>query len=93
MYGGRTWRWGYDNGGKWLMSVNPHPTDGNPRHLVGFYHAEDGFWPYQGAGGPAWKAIGVTHSWDAGITVGEASRVGRFALTLAYPPESRILVA
>ncbi|KAI9006429.1 hypothetical protein DFJ74DRAFT_390524 [Hyaloraphidium curvatum] len=44
MYGGRTWRWGYDNGGKWLMSVSPHPTDGNPWHLVGFYHAEDGFW-------------------------------------------------
>lgn len=20
MYGGRTWRWGYDNGGKWLVS-------------------------------------------------------------------------
>ena len=62
VFGGRTWRWGYDNGGKWLMSVSPHPTDGNPAHLVAFYHAEDGYWPFQGAGGPAWKTIGVAHS-------------------------------
>jgi hypothetical protein len=67
-YGGRKDYRGFDNGGRWLMSVHPHPTDGNPRHLIAFYHAEDGYWPRHPAGGPAWKSIGVVHSWDEGIT-------------------------
>jgi len=66
-FGGRTGKPGYANGGKWLMSVHASP-DGNPRHLVAMYHAEDGYWPYQGAGGPSWKSIGVAHSYDNGFT-------------------------
>ncbi len=67
-YGGRKDYRGFDNGGRWLMSVHAHPTDGNPRHLLAFYHAEDGYWPRHPAGGPAWKSIGLVHSWDEGIT-------------------------
>ncbi|KAI9005600.1 hypothetical protein DFJ74DRAFT_773874 [Hyaloraphidium curvatum] len=67
-YGGRTGAPGVANGGRWLMSVHRHPTDGNRRHFVAFTHMEDGFWPYQGAGGPAWGSIGLSHSYDEGLT-------------------------
>jgi hypothetical protein len=66
-FGGRTGKPGFDNGGKWLSSVHASP-DGNPSHLVAFYHAEDGYWPYQGAGNAAWTSIGLAHSFDNGQT-------------------------
>ncbi|KAI9023439.1 hypothetical protein DFJ74DRAFT_768045 [Hyaloraphidium curvatum] len=67
-YGGRKDYRGFDNGGRWLMSVHIHPTNGNPRHFIAFYHAEDGYWPRHPAGGPAWKSIGMVQSWDEGMT-------------------------
>jgi hypothetical protein len=42
-FGGRRDYRGFDNGGKWMMAVHRHPTDGNPNHFIGFYHAEDGY--------------------------------------------------
>lgn len=37
-YGGRKDYRAFDSGGRWLMSVHPHPTDGNGKHLLAFYH-------------------------------------------------------
>jgi hypothetical protein len=56
------------------MSVHKHP-DGNPRHLISFYHAEDGYWPYQGAGGPAWKSVGVAETWDNGYSWSDRGQI------------------
>jgi hypothetical protein len=54
---------GWDNGGSWLNSV--HNVSGNS--LVGFYHAEDHWYP-PNLDGIAWKSIAVTYSNDNGIT-------------------------
>ncbi|KAI9002838.1 hypothetical protein DFJ74DRAFT_439805 [Hyaloraphidium curvatum] len=67
-YGGRVDYPAFYNGGRWLLSVHKHPTDGNPRHLVAFVHAEDAYWPRHIAGGPNWKSIMVSHSFDEGLT-------------------------
>ncbi|KAI9025473.1 hypothetical protein DFJ74DRAFT_664411 [Hyaloraphidium curvatum] len=67
-YGGRVDAPVFYNGGRWLLSVHKHPTDGNPKHLVAFVHAEDAYWPRHVAGGPNWKSIMVSHSFDEGIT-------------------------
>ena len=68
VFGGRGDWEGFDNGGSWLMSV--HRVDGD--NLVGFYHAEDHWYPLNSEG-IAWKSCGVTYSFDNGAswTAGE----------------------
>lgn len=53
----------FDNGGSWLMSVH-RPSE---EYLIGFYHAEDHWYPHD-ANDIAWKSIGVTYSYDNGVT-------------------------
>ncbi len=53
----------WDNGGSWLYSV--HRISGN--NLVGFYHAEDHWYPHT-TNDIAWKSIALTTSSDNGIT-------------------------
>ena len=62
IFGGRFDRDAFNNGGSWLMSV--YRIDGDD--LIGFYHAEDHWYPRQWE--YAWKSIGVTRSFDKGIT-------------------------
>lgn len=55
-----------DNGGKWFMHVQRHPT--RPWELIGFYHAQDNYWPRTCAACACWKSIGIASSYDDGIT-------------------------
>lgn len=58
--GGSSW----NNGGSWLNSV--FRQSGN--NLIGFFHAEDHWILSDNSDGIAWKSIGVTYSYDNGIT-------------------------
>jgi hypothetical protein len=60
VFGGRFDRDAFNNGGSWLMSV--HRIEGD--NLIGFYHAEDHWYPRQWD--YAWKSIGVARSFDKG---------------------------
>lgn len=56
---------GYDNGGKWLMSVFRMSGDS----LIGFYHAEDHWYPHTVCSDcMGWKSIGVCYSYDNGFS-------------------------
>ena len=57
--GGSSW----DNGGSWLNSVFRLSGE----DVVGFYHAEDHWYPLNPEG-IAWKSIAVTYSNDNGVT-------------------------
>ncbi|KAI9004994.1 hypothetical protein DFJ74DRAFT_712878 [Hyaloraphidium curvatum] len=83
-FGGRFDGWRYDNGGKWLMHVQRVPT--NPTTLVGFYHAQDNYWPRTCPACECWKSIGVAYSYDEGITWTDAGQI----ITAAdpRPPDS-----
>lgn len=61
---------GWDNGGSWLNSVFRLSGD----NLVGFYHAED-HWTTLNPEYRAWKSIGVTYSFDNGITWTPGQRI------------------
>ncbi|KAI9006797.1 hypothetical protein DFJ74DRAFT_773421 [Hyaloraphidium curvatum] len=67
VYGGAYNGQGYDNGGKWLMSITRHPTKGGA-NLVGFFHAQDNYGDPLNGGAAAWKSIGVAYSADDGVT-------------------------
>jgi hypothetical protein len=69
VFGGESSLNRWDNGGSWLASVHRLPN-GN---LVGFYHAEDHWYPHQtGEFGNniAWKSMAVAYSSDNGATWG-----------------------
>jgi hypothetical protein len=63
VFGGRGNWDGYNNGGSWLMSV--FRREGIS--LLGFYHAEDHWYPHKD-NNIAWKSIGVTRSADDGFS-------------------------
>ncbi|KAI9009198.1 hypothetical protein DFJ74DRAFT_687337 [Hyaloraphidium curvatum] len=67
VFGGAYNRPGYDNGGKWLMSVFRHPTKGGT-NLIGFYHAQDNYGDPLNGGAAAWKTIGVAYSANDGVS-------------------------
>ena len=64
VFGGRGDWEGFDNGGSWLMSVHRVGGEGQ---LIGFYHAEDHWYP-RNPEGIAWKSCGVTYSFDNGVS-------------------------
>lgn len=67
VFGGESTLNRWDNGGSWLYSVHRLPTN----NLVGFYHAEDHWYPHVLGGGGnniAWKSMAVTYSSDNGVT-------------------------
>jgi hypothetical protein len=67
VFGGAYSGKGYDNGGKWLMSVFRHPVKGGA-NLVGFYHAQDNFGDPLTGSAAAWKSIGVAYSTNDGVS-------------------------
>lgn len=68
VFGGQFDETAWDNGGSWLMSVLRLPSSLNKERLIGFYHAEDHFHPFENPENIAWKSIGVTFSNDNGLT-------------------------
>ncbi len=63
VFGGRGNFDSWDNGGSWLMSVFRQ----NSKNFVGFYHAEDHWYPHT-TNDIAWKSLAVTYSSDEGKT-------------------------
>ena len=53
----------WENGGSWLMSVFRENGD----NFIGFYHAEDHWYPHT-SNDIAWKSLAVTYSSDKGKT-------------------------
>ena len=65
----------FDHGGKWIYSVFRPDPQGNPDHLIGYYHAEEWYWsgecnhcPRTGYLPPAYFSIARCHSDDNGVT-------------------------
>lgn len=60
---------GFYDGGAWIIGIHSLGND----KLVGFFHAESHWdeYPYEGA----YKSIGVTYSYDNGITWSEGKRI------------------